>query len=41
MLPPDYHGIPRSTVSSTLNRAAKAGEVQALAHGTWAIPAAA
>lgn len=28
--------MPLSTVSSTLTRAAKAGEVQALAHGTWA-----
>ncbi|MGW1734280.1 MarR family transcriptional regulator [Streptomyces sp. NPDC001999] len=32
----DRLGIPLSTVSSTLTRAAKKGEVEALAHGTWA-----
>ncbi|OEJ36336.1 MarR family transcriptional regulator [Streptomyces agglomeratus] len=36
----DKLNIPLSTVSSTLTRAAKKGEVEALAHGTWAAPTA-
>ncbi|MFE7791779.1 hypothetical protein [Streptomyces sp. NPDC057460] len=32
----DRLGIPLSTVSSTLTCVAKKGEVEALAHGTWA-----